>query len=236
MPKHKKSERNLFSHLYPKSSIAEAFRTMRTNLSFAATDQPLKVILVTSAGPADGKTTISTNLAVVLAQAGMRVLLMDCDLRKPVLHKYFDTNNQHGVTNLLVQNLEMRDVVRDTPVEGLSLLVSGPIPPNPSELLGSQKMKDILERAAGLYDMVIVDAPPVLAVTDAAVLAPQVDGVILVVKSGETRIDMIKDTKSQLEKVNAHILGVVLNEVKINSDDYHYYYYYRDKDHSSADS
>jgi len=236
MPKHKNIERKLFSHLYPKSSIAEAFRTMRTNLSFAATGQPLKVILVTSAGPADGKTTVAANLAVVMAQAGMRVLLMDCDLRKPVLHKYFDTNNQLGVTNLLVQNLEMRDAVRDTPVEGLSLLVSGPIPPNPSELLGSQKMKDILERAAGLYDMVIVDAPPVLAVTDAAVLAPRADGVILVVKSGETRIDMIKDTKSQLEKVNAHILGVVLNEVKINSADYHYYYYYRDKDHTSSGS
>lgn len=235
MAKHKKSERNLFSHLYPKSAIAEAFRTMRTNLSFAATGQPLKVIMVTSAGPADGKTTTVVNLGVVMAQAGMRVLLMDCDLRKPVLHKYFDANNQLGVTNLLVQNLEMTDAVRATPVEGLSLLVSGPVPPNPSELLASQKMKDIMERAAGLYDMVIVDAPPVLAVTDAAVMAPRADGVILVVKSGETRIDMIRDTKSQLEKVNAHILGVVLNEVKINSDDYHYYYYYRDKDHTSSD-
>ncbi len=236
MVKHKKSERNLFSHLYPKSAIAEAFRTMRTNLSFAATGQPLKVIMVTSAGPADGKTTTVVNLGVVMAQAGMRVLLMDCDLRKPVLHKYFNASNQLGVTNLLVQDLEMTDAVRSTPVEGLSLLVSGPIPPNPSELLASQKMKDIMERAAGLYDVVIVDAPPVLAVTDAAVLAPRSDGVILVVKSGETRIDMIRDTKSQLEKVNAHILGVVLNEVKINSDDYHYYYYYRDKDHTSSDT
>ncbi len=234
MTKHKNSERSLFSHLYPKSAIAEAFRTMRTNLSFAATGRPLKVIMITSAGPADGKTTVCVNLGVVMAQAGIRVLLMDCDLRKPVLHKYFNVSNQTGLTNLLVQDLEMTDVALVTPVEGLSLLVSGPIPPNPSELLVSQKMKDILEKAAGLYDTVIVDTPPVLAVTDAAVLAPRADGVILVVKSGETRIDMIRDAKSQLEKVNAHILGVVLNDVKINSDDYHYYYYYRDKYHVSS--
>lgn len=235
MPKKQNGERKLFAHVNPKSPAAEAFRTLRTNISFSSLDRPKRTIMTTSAGPEDGKSTVAANLGVVMAQAGSRVLIIDCDLRKPVQHKQFETDNHRGLTNLLVQDLEISDVVRSTAVEGLWLLTSGPIPPNPSELLGSHKMKSFLEKAAAQYDTVLVDAPPVIAVTDAAVLAPLMDGVVLVVKSGVTRIDMIKDAKAQLEKANARIIGVVLNEVKMQSEDYRYYYYYKEKDKSSRE-
>ncbi len=237
MSSSKNGERKLFAHVSPKAPVAEAFRTLRTNISFSALDRPYRTIMTTSAGPADGKSTVSANMAVVMAQAGSRVLLVDCDLRKPVQHKQFETDNHRGITNLLVQDLEISDVVRSTMVEGLWFLPSGPIPPNPSELLGSQKMKSFLEKAAGMYDIVLIDAPPVIAVTDAAVLAPFVDGVVLVVKAGVTRIDMIKDAKAQLEKASARIIGVVLNEVKMQGEDYRYYYYYKGegKDKSSRE-
>lgn len=235
MSKNKNGERSLFAQVNPKSPIAEAFRTLRTNISFSALDRPYRTIMTTSAGPEDGKSTVTANLGVVMAQAGSRVLLVDCDLRKPVQNKHFGTDNHRGLTNLLVQDLEISDVVRATEVEGLWLLTSGPIPPNPSELLGSHKMKSFLEKAAGMYDTVLIDAPPVIAVTDAAVLAPLVDGVVLVVKSGATRIDMIKDAKAQLEKASARIIGVVLNEVKMQGEDYRYYYYYKGKDKSSRE-
>lgn len=226
----KNGERRLYAHDNPKSPIAEAFRTLRTNIAFSALDRPCRVIMTTSAGSSDGKSLVTGNLAVVMAQAGSRVLLVDCDLRKPVQHKQFHLDNHRGLTNLLAQDLDQGDVVRATEVENLWLLTSGPIPPNPSELLGSHKMRVFLEKAAAQYDTVLVDAPPVIAVTDAAVLAPLVDGVLLVVKSAVTRVDMIKDAKAQLEKASARILGVVLNAVKMQGEDYQYYYYYKENE------
>ncbi len=235
MLKSKNRERKLFAHVNPKSPIAEAFRTLRTNISFSALDRPYRTIMTTSAGPEDGKSTVTANISVVMAQAGSRVLVVDCDLRKPMLHKHFNTDNHRGLTNLLAQNLEISEVILPTEVEGLWFLPSGPIPPNPSELLGSQKMKSFLEKAAGMYDIVMIDSPPVIAVTDASVLAPLVDGVVLVVKSGITRIDMVKEAKAQLEKVSARIIGVILNGVKMHGEDYRYYYYYKGKDKSSSE-
>ncbi len=232
MSKRRPKERELFAFVNPKSAIAEAFRTLRTNISFSFLDQPCHTIMTTSAGPEDGKSTVTSNLGVVMAQAGSRVLIVDCDLRKPVLHKYFHVDNYRGLTNLLAQDIEISEIVRATTVEGLSILTSGPIPPTPSELLGSKKMKSFLAKAAQEYDVVLVDAPPVIAVTDASVLAPLVDGVVLVARAGETRIDMIKDAKSQLEKASARIIGVVLNEVKMHGEDYRYYYYYKGKESS----
>lgn len=223
----------LFAYANPKSPIAEAFRTLRTNISFSFLDRPFKIIMTTSAGPEDGKSTVTANMGVVLAQAGSRVLIVDCDLRKPTMHKLFETDNHRGLTNLLAQDLEITDAAKPTRAEGLSLLTSGPIPPNPSELLGSQKMKSFLQKAAGMYDVVLVDSPPVVAVTDASVLAPLVDGVMLVVKSGVTKIDMLKDARAQLEKASAKIIGVVLNGVKMQGEDYRYYYYYSSKEKSS---
>lgn len=234
MPKqeHKKGERKLYSHLHPMSAIAESFRALRTNITYSSTDHPCRVILVTSPGPGEGKSTVTANLGVVMAQAGNRVLLLDCDFRRPVLHKIFGVDYQRGLTNLIAQDLEVDEVVRATEVDGLWVITSGPIPPNPSEMLGSRKMKAFLEKVGGQYDLVLVDAPPLIAVTDASVLASQVDGVILVIKTGESRIDMAQDGKAQLEKANARILGVVLNDMKMHRGGYyrHYYHYYGGKD------
>lgn len=221
---------NLITHNQPNSPIAESFRTLRTNLSFSAADRPLKVLLITSVGPRDGKSVVAANLAVVLAQAGGRVLIVDGDMRKPILHKFFGKDNSRGLTNLLVQDLDLKEAAHSTEIDGVWIVPSGPIPPNPSELLGSQKMKVFLEKASVQYDTIILDAPPVIAVTDAAVLAPLVDGVVLVLKAGSSRIDMVKEAKQQLEKANARIIGVVLNDVKISGKDYRYYYCYRGKE------
>ena len=217
----------LFAHYKPKSPIAESFRTLRTNISFSALEHPIKTLLITSPGPEDGKSTVTANLGVVMAQAGTRVLIIDADLRKPVMHKFFETTNRVGLTRLLAHEVQSGDVVYPTPVEGLSFMPTGPIPPNPSELLGSERMKIVLKDLAGQYDLVIIDSPPVLAVTDASILAPMADGVILVLNSGQTRVDASKDARAQLEKANARIIGVVLNKVKMDADDYSYYYYYR---------
>lgn len=230
--KQKKSERKLHAHLHPMSAIAEAFRALRTNISYSSTDHPCRVILTTSSGPGEGKSTVTANLAVVMAQAGSRVLLIDCDLRRPVMHQVFGVDNQRGLTNVIAQDLAVSEVARTTAVDGLAVITSGPIPPNPSEMLGSQKMKAFLEKVSEQYDVVLVDAPPVIAVTDAVVLASQVDGVILVIKTGESRIDMVRDVKAQLENAGVRILGVVLNDVKMRGGGYyrHYYRYYRSQD------
>lgn len=225
-------ERKLFSHIRPKSAIAESFRTLRTNISFSSSNGLNRAILITSPGPEDGKSTVSSNLGVVIAQAKSRVLLIDCDLRKPVMHKYFDLDNRLGLTNLLVQDLALEDVVNATEVEGLYVITSGPIPPNPSELLGSAKMAELLGKVMAQYDVVLLDAPPVIAVTDAALLAPLVDTVLLVLKTGSTRIEMAKDARNQLVKANAKSIGVVLNEARMHGGGYYryYYYYYGHKD------
>ncbi|TEB13919.1 Tyrosine-protein kinase YwqD [Pelotomaculum sp. FP] len=232
MSKSNGKERKLFSHIRPKSAIAEAFRTLRTNISFSSSNGLNRTILVTSPGPEDGKSTVTSNLGVVITQAKSHVLIIDCDLRKPVMHKYFDLDNRVGLTNLLVQDLALDEAVNATGVEGLHVITSGPIPPNPSELLGSAKMAEILARVSAEYDMVLLDAPPVIAVTDAVLLAPMVDSVLLVLKSGSSRIEMARAARDQLQKANAKSIGVVLNEARMHGDGYYryYYHYYGAKD------
>ncbi|AZK60202.1 CpsD/CapB family tyrosine-protein kinase [Candidatus Desulforudis audaxviator] len=217
---------DLVAHKHPKSAAAEAYRTLRTNLGFAAPDRPARVILVSSAGPADGKTTTVSNLAVVLAQAGHSVCLVDSDLRKPRLHRLFGVENTAGLTNVLSQNAGLEEVVVNTEVDRLALLPSGPIPPNPAELLGSGRMQEVLDRLAERYDFVLADSPPVLAVTDASLLAGQVDGVLLVIRAADTRVDLAQEAKAQLAKAGGRVLGVVLNKVRLSAKDYGYYYYY----------
>lgn len=212
---------------HPRSAVTEAYRTMRTNLSFAAVDGECRLILVTSVGPIEGKTTTAANLAVTLAQAGSSVLLVDCDLRRPKLHKLFGLENGGGLTNVLVRGRNPEELWREGPVKGLNVLASGPIPPNPAELLGSERTRQLWPKLLERFDYVILDSPPVLAVTDATLLASQVHGVILVIWAGMQRVDVVQDAKEQLLKANARILGVVLNKVKIPERDYHYYYYYR---------
>lgn len=222
-------KRHLITFSSPKSPIAEAYRTLRTNIHFSGLDSPYRTIMVTSAGPDEGKSTTLANLAVAMAQAGSRVLLVDCDLRKPVQHKIFELTNQKGITNVLVEQLEVNEAIQATRINNLSLLPSGPIPPNPSELLGSQRMKELIKILAEEFDIILFDSPPAVAVTDAALLSAQVDGVILVLRAGVARIEMAKQVKELIEKANGKIIGTVLYGINFSGEDYHYYYYYGEK-------
>jgi len=222
-------EGNLIAEEHPRSPTAEAFRTLRTNVSFASVDRPLTTILVTSAEPGEGKSTVAANLAVVLAQNGRRVTLMDCDLRHPTLHRRFGLNNRQGMSRLFSQPTErLNGSSQLTRIDKLSLIATGQLPPNPAELLGSQRMQTILQMAQEQSDVIVIDTPPTLAVTDASVLAPVVDGVILVVQPGKTHVSAARQTVEQLRRVNANLLGVVLNNLDVRSSRYGYRYpYYR---------
>lgn len=219
----------LITHSKPKSPVAEAYRLVRTNLTFASVDGAFHTLVVTSAAPGEGKSTTTANLATAVAQAGNKVLLLDCDLRKPIQHKIFELNGRLGLTNYLVGNLSLEQAIQDTRVPGLQVMTSGPIPPNPSELLGSQRLRQLLELAKERYDLILADAPPAVAVSDAAVLASVVDGVILVIRAGETKIEMVQEAKALLERAKARVVGTVLNAVKRRGGSYYYYYYYGNK-------
>ena len=209
----------------PKSPVAEAYRTLRTNIQFSNIDGNLQTICVTSSGPGEGKSTTISNLAETFAQAGNRVAIIDCDLRKPRLHRIFKLTNTKGVTTLLSGQSEIEDVIQVAGSD-LTVITSGPIPPNPSELLGSKRMKDLLEVLKKRYDIVLIDAPPVGLVTDAAILSAIVDGIILVVASGKTDIDGAKRAKKLLENVGARILGVTMTMIPVSKKGYYGYQYY----------
>lgn len=212
----------------PRSPAAEAFRTLRTSLHYTADRDNTRTVLVTSVNPSDGKTIVATNLAASLAQAGERVLLVDADIRKPRCHRVFSLGNRVGLTNVLVESLDLDQVVQAAEAKGLYVLTSGPIPPNPAELLDSQAMTDLLAKVRDQYDHVLVDSPPAGVLADAAILASKVDGIIMVVSAGETRVDHAKEVKELLERAQGRILGVVLNKVRYSTRDYHYRYYYED--------
>lgn len=216
--------RSLISMTSPKSPIAEQFRTVRTNIQFSSVDEEVRFLTVTSSSPAEGKSTITANLAVVFAQQGKRVLIIDADLRKPTVHYTFRIGNHAGLTNVLTKQKTLQETVYVTEQENLWVLPSGPIPPNPSELLGSKGMMALLEQVKEDYDMIIFDTPPVLAVTDSQVLANVTDGVVLVVSSGRTETEDAKKAKELLESAQAKILGVVLNNKKAQDSQYYYYY------------
>ncbi len=213
----------------PKSPTAEAYRTLRTNINYASVDKPLKTIMVTSAEPGEGKTTTISNLAVAFAQNGAQVIVADCDLRHPRTHVAFRLNNRKGMSNLFSQNGFVLDgSCQPTGIENLAVVTSGTLPPNPAELLGSRKMQSIMKSMADNAEVVLVDTPPTLAVTDAAVLAPKVDGVLLVVRPGKTRESALRHTIEQLGQVGAKIIGIVLNDVNTKRTPYSYRYrYYR---------
>jgi protein-tyrosine kinase len=218
------NERNIITHTSPRAAISEQYRTIRTNIQFSSVDGTIQTIMVTSSGPAEGKSTTVANLAVVFAQQGKKVLLIDADLRKPTVHYTFQLSNNLGLTNVLTKQSSLENAVNSTHVENLTVLSSGPIPPNPAELLGSKAMDEMLSAAMELYDYVIFDTPPVLAVTDAQILANKCDGTILVVNSGKTAIEPALKSKELLLNSNAKVLGVVLNQK--NAQDSQYYYYY----------
>ena len=221
----------LISHHLPKSPISEAYRILRTNLQFLNPDAPLKTILVTSAGPSEGKTTTASNLAITMAQVGARTLIVDADLRRPMVNGVFGIPQEPGLTELLVKGGDLQKAMVSTDIENLFILPAGTIPPNPSELLSSQKMKHLIQEMKKCCDLVILDCPPVITVTDAAVLAAEADCVVLVVQSGKTDREAARRAKTLLLNVKARIAGTVLNN--ISSDmlagySYYYHYYYED--------
>ena len=218
------NKRKLIAKLNPKSPISEQYRTIRTNIQFASADGELRSFMVTSASPGEGKSTTAANLAIVFAQQGKRVLLVDSDLRKPTMHYTFRVTNTVGLTNVLTRQASLVEAVQATDIEKLDLLSSGPIPPNPAELLSSRMMEQMLAEAYKQYDLVIFDSPPVLAVTDAQVLANQCQGTVLVVKSGVTELESALKAKELLQAAKAKLLGAVLNNKALKSSSYYYYY------------
>lgn len=216
--------RHLITQLNPRSPISEQFRTVRTNLQFAAIDDKVQTIIVTSAGPGAGKSIVSANLAVVYAQQGMKTLLIDADLRKPTVHYTFRLSNLRGLSSVLIGEASFEEAVENGTVDNLHVLPCGPIPPNPAELLASKRMKELIEYAEGIYDFIIVDTPPVMAVTDAKILSNIVDGVLFVVRSDVTEKEDAKKAYELLNDGNTRILGAVINDVPKKEGAYYYYY------------
>lgn len=216
--------------------IAEAYRTLRTNLQFVLVDRPVKTLLVTSSIRGEGKTTTSVNLGIILAQTGKKVLIIDADLRRPRIHKAFKSAREVGLTTILLGESSLEDVVIPTDIKNLSILPSGPLPPNPAELVSSERMKKLMRYAESKYDMVIFDSPPLIAVTDAALLATEVEGVLIIVEASALPRDLLKQALERLSNVKANILGSVLNNVNMQKGSYYYYYYnYSHYDYASAD-
>ena len=222
--------------LYPRSGAAEAYRTLRTNIEFAAVDEPLRALLVTSSVPGEGKTVTSSNVAIVFAQAGLDVLLVDADLRRPGLDRIFALSNEQGLTTLLRDDqMDLDNVTQATEQDGLRVLTTGPLPPNPAELLGSQRMRTLLERLASEADLVILDSPPLLAVADAAVLGSLADGTLLVIDAERSRRRQVRLASLALARAGANVLGVALNRVS-GKEQAAYDAYYAGEERSSTDA
>jgi len=218
------SKRELRLEDDPKSPFAEALRVLRTNLQFAAVDGPLRSLLITSPGPDEGKTTIAVNLAKAFALEGSSVLLIDADLRKPSIHNFFNSMSGLGLSELL---LETNSALVLDEESNFMVIGTGPLPPNPAELLGSNRMKKFLSHVEDIFDLVVIDGPPVLALADALLLGKQVDGVLLLVRDGATSKKAAIDAIDSLSRVETKVLGAVLNDIKRTRNSYYYQYYNR---------
>jgi capsular exopolysaccharide synthesis family protein len=209
------------------SAAAEAFRVLRTNLQFVGVDRPLRTLLIASPSPREGKSLIAANLAVAFAQADQRVILIDADLHRPRQHRIFGLPNNAGLTTALLAPEAARDgFCQVTSVPGLCVVTSGPLPPNPAELLGSARMRDLIQTFGREADIILLDSPPVTALADAAILSTQVDGVLLLISAGQTRREMAKRAMAALERVQARVVGALLNRLPAQGSGYGYYYYY----------
>ena len=202
-----------------RSPQAEAYRSLRTNLEFSNLDEPLRSMLVSSTAPSEGKSTTLANLGVINAQAGKRVILLDCDLRRPKLHELLGVSNNVGVSTALLEP-DADLPLQDTEVDNLQVMTAGPLPPNPADLLASKRMDTLLEQLTAQADLVLLDAPPVTAATDAALLATKVEGVLLVVSAGHTKREDAERAKDLLEKVNANVVGAVLTNAAVDPSTY----------------
>lgn len=209
----------------PKSPVSEAYRSIRTNIKFSNVDGNIKKILVTSSIASEGKSTTISNIACTLADEGNKVLIIDCDLRKPTLHKKFSVRNHMGLMDILINRADYKEYKQNIYAK-LDIITSGKIPSNPSEVLGSKSMKQLINKMEEDYDYILIDSAPIAAVTDPLIISNYVDGVILVIEAGRTPIDVVKNSTEKLKQVSANIIGTILNRVEINSRNNMYYYSY----------
>lgn len=206
----------IFSYHDPKSLKAEAFRTLRTNLQFTSPDKPVRSIVITSATPGEGKSTVAANLAVSFAQTGKKTLLVDADLRRPTIDKFFGLDSSYGLSNLFVAGSELNELdALVSSVDNLFVLTSGPVPPNPAELLSSQRGKSLFKGFEEQYDIVLIDSPPVAAVSDSLILSTYAGGTLLVIRYGKVAKEVVRKSLTQLENVKANVLGAVLNQIPV---------------------
>lgn len=221
------TEKNLFCYQKPKSTITEAYRAIRTSILFASPeDRPLHTILVTSSLPQEGKTFVASNLSSIFGHLNKKVLLLDIDMRRPKIHRSFNVNQKPGLSDFLIGNIELESVIKTTPVPNLSLITSGTIPPNPSELLSSQKARLFFEELRIKFDYIIIDSPPILSVADTSLLANMVDGVVLVIKGASTRSEAVIRAKEKILEAKGKIIGAVINNIQPEKEDRYYYYHY----------
>ena len=219
------NETMLITEINPMSTVSEAYRVLRTNTHFAAVDKPAKILCVTSCQEGEGKTTTCANLAITYAQEGKRTLIIDADLRRSTMHQVFVVTNRLGLTHYLVHKQSVEDVIIATHIDNLWILPAGPLPPNPAELLSSSKLDALLEDVANQFDVIIIDTPPILNLTDAQIIAAKCEGVLLVIRSGKIKRNALLKAKAKLEHVKARIMGVVLNGKKKSSNRTQYYGY-----------
>ena len=206
----------------PKSIAAEAYRSLRTNIQYSSFDNKYQTLVVTSANPGEGKTTVAGNLALVLAQGESKVLLVDCDMRRPSIHKLFKISNTYGISDLLVGNKKLESVANKYN-DNLSIVPAGKIPPNPAEMLASKAMTAFLEEMKNYFDYIVLDTPPLQAVTDAQVLSTKADGSLIIIRAGVTKKEAINNAVSIIKKVKGNIIGTVLNVAETKKDKYYYY-------------
>jgi len=223
MPKDRTSD--LIALHSPKSTASESYRGIRTNILFSTAESVPQVILVCSSGPREGKTITTANIAITMAQAGSKIIILDCDMRRPEIHNLFGVTRERGMSNILVGTDNIGKIIQSTKIPNLDIITSGPIPPNPSEILGSKRMKGLLVALRKKYNHILIDSPPVTAVTDALVLSKSADGVIMVIRMGDMAKQIVKNGISQFNNVGAHIIGAVLNGIDLSSSKYSYYYY-----------
>jgi capsular exopolysaccharide synthesis family protein len=221
------NKRNLITDVNPRSPISEAYRILRTNVDFSMIDNELRSLMVTSAGPGEGKTTTVANLAITYAQTGKKVVVIDADMRKPTMHHCFSISNRVGLSNILTGQVKLEEGLKESHINGLFVIPSGTIPPNPSEILGSKRMEALLDELKEKYDLIIFDTPPALVVADAQITASLCDGVVLVIDSGKVKREHALKMKANFDLLNAKVLGVVLNNKdRHDAESYYYYYYY----------
>lgn len=213
---------DLITLTHPRSPASEAYRTLRTNLIFSSLSEPIHTLVVTSPAAEEGKSTALANIAVTLAQGGKRTIVVDCDLRRPSQHTIWGAEQQPGLTTMMLENLESPPL-REVGVENLRLLTSGPLPPNPADLLSSPRMDVLIEQLKGEADFILFDAPPVIAVTDAALLAAKLDGALLVIRAGRTSRDHAERARDLLKRINVRIVGALLIDARIDTQVGDYY-------------